>query len=141
MPVDINIIKSLNFFKDFSHADLEEIAPLIDQIRTTEGERITCRGCHADTFFIIFSGNFMISFKHDRSYTLHDRGDIMGLSTLIMPFAYTGTAVALTEGAVLSMPGEKLLRIIQSNSELGEKIMKKINEIVEKRMPFVTGRC
>jgi len=39
------------------------------------------------------------------------------------------------------MPGEKLLRIIQSNSELGEKIMKKINEIVEKRMPFVTGRC
>jgi len=81
----------------------------------------------------------MLSFKEDRTITLHEKGDIMGWSTVVTPFQYRGTVTALTEGEVLTMSGQEILRLIQENSTLSEKIMKKINAVVEKRMPFVTG--
>ena len=141
MSVEINIIDSLNLFENLSHAELEEIASLMRRIKVTEGETITRRGDPAHTIFIILSGNFMVFFKDGRAYTLHDKGDVIGLSTVVVPFCYTGTAVALSDGVVLSMPGQELLRLIQSNFVLGDKIMKKINKIIAERIPFVTGRC
>ncbi len=141
MSVDTNIIDSLNLFEDLSHAELEEIASLIRRIRVTEGEAITRRNAPAHTIFILLSGNFMVFFKDGRSYTLHNKGDVIGLSTVVLPFYYTGTAVALSDGVVLSMPGQELLRLIESNPVLSNKIMKKINQIVSARLPFVTGRC
>ena len=141
MPVDTNIIDSLNLFEDLSHAELEEIASLMRRIRVTEGEAITRRDAPAHTLFILLSGNFMVFFKDGRSYTLHNKGDVIGLSTVGIPFYYTGTAVALSDGVVLSMPGQELLRLIESNPALSDKIMKKINQIVSARLPFVTGRC
>ncbi|MFH1581881.1 MAG: hypothetical protein ABIC39_07435, partial [Pseudomonadota bacterium] len=68
MPVDINIIDSLNLFEDLSHAELKEIASLMSRIRVTEGEAITRQGDLAHTIFIVLSGNFMVFFKDGRSY-------------------------------------------------------------------------
>ena len=141
MSVDTNIIDSLNLFEDLSHAELKEIASLMRRIRVTEGEAITRRNAPAHTIFILLSGNFMVFFKDGRSYTLHNKGDVIGLSTVVLPFYYTGTAVALSDGVVLSMPGQELLRLIESNPVLSDKIMGKINQIVSARLPFVTGRC
>ena len=141
MPVDTNIIDSLNLFEDLSHAEMKEIGSLMRRIRVTEGEAITRRGAPAHTIFIILSGHFMVFFKDGRSYTLHNKGDVIGLSTVVIPFYYTGTAVALSDGVVLSMPGQELLRLIESNPALSDKMMIKINQIVSARLPFVTGRC
>jgi len=81
----------------------------------------------------------MLSFKEERSFTLHNKGNIIGLSTVVTPFRYTATAVALTDGLVLLMQGQEFLRLVQSNSALGDKIMRKINKIVSERMPYMTG--
>jgi CRP-like cAMP-binding protein len=91
----------------------------------------------AHAFFIIESGNFMITFDEDRAITLHSKGDIMGWSTVFTPFRYKGTISALTAGEVLGMPGGKFLDLIQGNPALGDKIMKKINLIASERMSFV----
>jgi CRP-like cAMP-binding protein len=141
MPVDINIIDSLNLFENLSHAELEEIVSLMRRIKVTEGETITRRGDPAHTIFIILSGNFMVFFKNGRSYTLHNKGDVIGLSAVVTPFYYTGTAVALSDGVVLSMSGQELLRLMESNPAMSNKIMGKINQIISERLPFVTGRC
>ncbi|MDO9566472.1 MAG: cyclic nucleotide-binding domain-containing protein [Candidatus Desulfaltia sp.] len=141
MPVDINTIDSLNIFEHLSRTELEELASLMSRIRVTEGEVITRQGDQAHSIFILLSGNFMVFFKEDRSYTLHNKGDIVGLSAAVLPFCYTGTAVALTDGVVLSIPGQELSRLIESNPALGGKIMEKINQIISARQPFVTGGC
>ncbi|MDI6687596.1 MAG: Crp/Fnr family transcriptional regulator [Desulfobacterales bacterium] len=141
MSVDVNMIDSLNLFEHLSHAELEEIASLMCRISVTEGEVITHQGDQTHSIFILLSGNFMVFFKEGRSYTLHDKGDIVGLSASDLSFCYTGTAVALTDGVVLSMPCQELSRLIESNPVLGGKIMKKINQIISARQPFVTGGC
>jgi CRP-like cAMP-binding protein len=139
MSTDIQTLKSLDLFADLNFGELEQIAPLMHLMKVTEGEVLTRKGETARTFFIILSGNFMLSFNEERSFTLHNKGNIIGWSTVVTPFRYTGTAIALTDGLVLSMPGQEFLRLIQSNSALGEKIMRKINKIVSERMPYMTG--
>jgi len=139
MSTDIQTLESLDLFADLNFGELEQIAPLMHPMKVTEGEVLTRKGEIASTFFIILSGNFMLSFKEERSFTLHDKGDIIGLSTVVTPFRYTGTAVAFTDGMVLLMQGQEFLRLVQSNSALGDKIMRKINKIVSERMPYMTG--
>jgi CRP-like cAMP-binding protein len=139
MSTDIQTLKSLDLFADLNFSELEQIAPLMHLIKVAEGEVLTRRDEPARTFFIILSGNFMLSFKEERSFTLHNKGNIIGWSTVVTPFRYQGTAVALTDGLALSMPGHEFLRLIQSDSALGDKIMRKINKIVSERMPYVTG--
>ncbi|MBC2696607.1 MAG: cyclic nucleotide-binding domain-containing protein [Desulfobacteraceae bacterium] len=139
MSSDIQTLKSLDFFADLNFGELEQIAPLMHLMKVTEGEVLTRKGEPARTFFIILSGNFMLSFKEERSFTLHNKGNIIGWSTVVTPFRYTGTAIALTDGLVLYMAGQEFLRLIQSYSALGDKIMRKINKIISERMPYVTG--
>lgn len=139
MSTDIQTLKSLDFFTDLNFGELEKIASLMHMMKVTEGEVLTRKGESARTFFIVLSGNFMLSFKKERSFTLHNKGNIIGWSTVVTPFQYRGTAIALTDGLVLSMPGQEILRLIQSDSTLGDKIMRKINKIVSERMPYTTG--
>jgi CRP-like cAMP-binding protein len=139
MSTDIQTLKSLDLFADLNFGELEKIASLMHMMKVTEGEVLTRKGEPARTFFIVLSGNFMLSFKKERSFTLHNKGNIIGWSTVVTPFQYRGTAIALTDGLVLSMPGQEFLRLIQSDSALGDKIMRKINKIVSERMPYTTG--
>ena len=139
MSTDIQTLKSLDLFADLNFGELEQIAPLMHLMKVTEGEVLTRKGELARTFFIILSGNFMLSFKEERSFTLHNKGNIIGLSTVVSPFRYTGTAIALTDGLVLLMQGQEFLRLVQSNSAIGDKIMRKINKIVSERMSYMTG--
>jgi len=139
MSADIQTLKSLDLFADLNFGELEKIASLMHLMKVAEGEVLTRKGESARTFFIVLSGNFMLSFKKQRSFTLHNKGNIIGWSTVVTPFQYRGTAIALTDGLVLSMPGQEFLRLIQSDSTLGDKIMRKINKIVSERMPYTTG--
>jgi len=139
MSTDIQTLKSLDLFADLNFGELEQIAPLMHLMKVAEGEVLTRKDETARTFFIILSGNFMLSFKEERSFTLHNKGNIIGWSTVVTPFQYKGTAIALTDGLVLSMPGQEFLRLIQSDAALGDKIMRKINKIVSERMPYTTG--
>ena len=139
MSTDIQTLKSLDLFADLNFGELEKIASLMHLMKVAEGEVLTRKGESARTFFIVLSGNFMLSFKKQRSFTLHNKGNIIGWSTVVTPFQYRGTAIALTDGLVLSMPGQEFLRLIQSDSALGDKIMRKINKIVSERMPYTTG--
>ena len=138
MSTDIQTLKSLDLFAELNFGELEKIASSMHLMKVAEGEVLTRKGESARTFFIVLSGNFMLSFKKQRSFTLHNKGNIIGWSTVVTPFQYRGTAIALTDGLVLSMPGQEFLRLIQSDSTLGDKIMRKINKIVSERMPYTT---
>ncbi len=136
MPTDVNILKTLDFFSDLDSHDLQQVADMLHPMRVVEGEVLTRRGDLAHTFFVVIEGQFMIYFKEGRALTLQHRGAVIGWSTMVSPFIYTGTAVALTDGMVLSTPGEAMFRLIQANAAFGEKIMAKVSAIATQRMPF-----
>lgn len=137
MPTDISTLESLGIFNELDSDELEELGSLFHSMRITEGEVLTRRGDPAHTFYIVLSGNYMIYFKGGKAFTLHDRGDMIGVATIITPFRYRGTTVALTDGEALTMAGDKFLELIQSNASLGDKLIQKLNAVIQQRAPMV----
>ncbi len=139
MPTDVNTLKSIDLFKELDPDELAKMAAMMHPMNVTEGEILTRINDMAHTFFVALKGNFLISFKEDRGITLHKRGDIMGWSTVVTPFRYTGTTVALTDGEVLTMAAQDFQDLLMEYSVLSNKIMMKINKIVAERMPYILG--
>lgn len=133
MAVDVNTIQSINIFSDLDNAELEAVSQITDPMKVSEGEILASRGRYANTFYVVLSGNFMIGFKSGKAVTVHQKGDIMGWSTVVTPFKYRGTVVALTDGEVLTISGDEFLRLLQSNSSLGDKLMEKIRPVAVER--------
>jgi len=139
MPTEIQTIESLDLFKDLENEELESLAESMNPMKVSEGEVLARRKDIAHTFFVTLSGNYMICFKEGRAFTIHDKGSVIGMSTIITPFQFQSTAIALTEGEVLSIPGAKLLELTQSNASLGSKIMHKLNDIAAQRAWYING--
>ncbi len=136
MPASLELLRSIELFSTFTQEELEKIAPLVNPMKVMEGEILARRGYRARTFFIVIKGNFMLSFENGKAITLHNKGDIMGWSTLVAPFQYRGTVIALTKGEVLTLPGQEFYLLLQSESVLSSKIMDEINSIIASRTPY-----
>jgi len=137
MPNNDYTLGALGLFATLNSEELEQVQALIQRQNVVESEVLVQKGAPAVTLFINLSGNFMISFDEDRAITLHQKGDLMGWSAVFTPFRYKGTIVALTDGQILTLPSEEFLRLILSNAALGDKVMKKINQVAAERMSFV----
>jgi CRP-like cAMP-binding protein len=136
MPSSPELLKSIELFSSFTQEELEKVAPLVNPMKVMEGEILAKKGARSRTFFIVIKGNFMISFENGKAITLHNKGDIMGWSTLVAPFTYKGTVIALTNGEVLTLPGQEFYLLLQSESALSSKIMNEINSIIASREPY-----
>ena len=136
MTVDVNLLATLDLFDGVEREDLELLGELLTPMRVKEGEVLTRRGDPAQNFHIILSGNYMIHFKDGKAFTLHERGGVIGMSTMLEPFDYRGTTVALTDGEVLTVPGDKFNELILGDARLGGTIMRALNDVIAHRMPF-----
>ena len=139
MSVSIETLQSMEIFADLEQEEIEQVLPIIHRMRIKEGEVLAKKGRTATNFYVNIDGNFMISFENRKALTLHEKGDIMGWSTLVTPFEYRGSVVALTDGEVLIISGEEFYRLLQADASIGGKIMRKINDIAASRTSLSEG--
>ncbi len=139
MSIDAHILKPLDFFIDFKQHELEAFAAVLKSRAVEAGEIIIKRGTPALTFFIILSGTYEVAFEGDRSIILERVGEVMGWSTVVHPFHYTGTITAERDGEVLEISSREFFELIQGDNALGEKIMKKIDKIASERRVIAKG--
>lgn len=136
MATDVQTLQTLALFTELNVEELETIAELATPFRVQEGEVLTRRNDPASTFFLVLSGNYMVYFKGGHAFTLHDRGDVIGMASVMTPFYYRGTTVALTDGEVLAIPGARIQDLLMSHSSLAEKLMRKLSGLMSHRRPF-----
>jgi CRP-like cAMP-binding protein len=139
MAVEIEILEPLFFFKDMKYEELSEFASSLEYKSVKKGDVLIRRGTPALTFYITLKGKFEISAEEGPSITIDQKGEIMGWSTVVAPFEYTGTVVALEDGALLYISSRDFMSLIQSDNELGEKVMKKIEKVAAERRRFFSG--
>ncbi len=137
MHLDPQNIREIDLFRDLSSGELDKILPVVHPVKIFEGERLIREGDTSQTLYIIISGNYLVYFKDGRSFTLHKKGDMIGWSTIASPFTYHESAVALTDGEALIIPIEEFLYLMQLDSDLGNKITKRVTETVRQRKAFV----
>lgn len=137
MHLDLQNITELDIFKELSPDEVEMLLPIVHPVKIFEGERLIREGDVAQIFYVVISGNYLIYFKDGRAFTLNRKGDIIGWSTIASPFTYHENAVALTDGEALTIPLEDFLHLIQSNSNLSNKLTQKVAEIIRQRKAFI----
>ncbi len=140
MHLDLQNIQEIDIFKDLSTEELDKVLPIIHPVKIFEGERLIREGDTSQMLYIIISGNYMIHFKDGRAFTLNQKGEMIGWSTIANPFTYHESAVALTDGEALTIPIEEFLDLMQGDSDLGSKITKKVTEIVRQRKAFIEDK-
>ncbi|MFP4158551.1 MAG: Crp/Fnr family transcriptional regulator [Desulfosalsimonas sp.] len=131
--LDAGKIKRLPIFSDLLPEEWAQIYPLLDHLRVIEGEQLISEGDRARSLFIILRGHFMIHYRDGTAFTLNKKGDIIGWSSVISPFQYTANVSALTDGDVICIPSEGFVELIQGNTALGTKLIRKINEFINSR--------
>lgn len=139
MAVDPKTLYDIPLFGDMDSSALEKISLLMNYMKVQEGELLTQKGQGSHTFYVILSGNFMISFNEGRAFTLHEKGQIMGWSSVVIPFRYTGTALALTPGEVLCLSATAFQELLMGDARISDLLMKKITAIASERMPYFAG--
>jgi len=137
MHLDPQNIREIDLFRDLSSDELDKILPVVHPVKIFEGERLIREGDTSQTLYIIISGNYLVYFKDGRAFTLHQKGDMIGWSTIASPFTYHESAVALTNGEALIIPIEEFLYLMQLDSDLGNKITKRVTETVRQRKAFI----
>jgi CRP-like cAMP-binding protein len=131
--LDTGQIKKLAIFRDLLPNEWDQLSPLLSHVWVIEGEQMIRQGERAHCFFVILRGHFMIHYNDGRAITLNQKGDIIGWSSVSFPSEYTANVTALTKGELLCMSGPEFLELLQSNSGLVEKVLKKINEFIQTR--------
>ncbi|MBU0993481.1 MAG: cyclic nucleotide-binding domain-containing protein [Proteobacteria bacterium] len=134
---EIEILKSMALFSTLDPDELEKIAGLLHPLKINKGQVLTEEGDVARDFFIILSGKYKISSKTGHEIILRHTGDFIGWATIIAGPKYLGTGVALAQGEVLKLSGQDFMRLLQSDADLGNKIMKKGSDLASSGKPFV----
>lgn len=141
MAVDMKLLESIALFEGLGHEELDAFGALLKPMRVKAGELLTRTGDAAQQVYIILSGSFMIYFKNGKAFTLHERGEVIGVATLLEPPDYRGTTVALTDGEVLQISGDQFVELLRGNARAGEGIMRRLNDVIaQRRRLFAEGR-
>ena len=135
--ITIQELKRYEIFAGLDLAELKLLSAMAEERQGREGEELIREGSPARTLYILQEGNLMVAFPDGRAITLHRPGRVVGWSALVSPTYYTASVTCLTDSILISFPGSELLRLVQRNVAFGTKIMRKISEVLSRRLPFL----
>jgi len=135
--ITLEELKRYEIFAELDLTELKLLSAMAEEKRAREGEELIRAGSPARTLYILEEGNMMVAFPDGRAITLHKPGRVVGWSALVSPTHYTASVTCLTDSTLLAFPGSELLRLVQRNVAFGTKIMRKISEVLGRRLPFL----
>ncbi|PIE70852.1 MAG: hypothetical protein CSA22_05500 [Deltaproteobacteria bacterium] len=136
----LKLMQKMALFKTIDLDQLEKLAGIMYPARVSEGEVLFRQGIHATAFYVVVSGNFMISLESGEAFTLHKSGAFIGWATISAVSRYIATGTALTDGEVLVMYRNDFFSLIQQDAVLGDKLMRHHSRFLSEKMPYLMNR-
>lgn len=130
-------LRKYEVFADLDPTELKFLANMAETTHAREGEVLIQAGLPARTLYILQQGGLMVAFPDGRAITFHKPGRVVGWSALVSPTRYTASVTCLTDCTLIAFSGSELLRLVQRNVAVGTKIMRKISEVLTRRLPFL----
>ena len=130
-------LKKYDIFAELEPGELGMLARFAEATHASEGEMLIRAGLPARALYVLQVGDLMVSFPDGRAITLHKPGRVVGWSALFSPGRYTASVTCLSDCKLIAFPGSELLRLVHSNVAMGTKIMRRISEVLRKRLPFM----
>lgn len=126
------------FFNGMSDAHLAVLAEYALPVSFQAGEKIFAEGDAANRFYLIESGEVILSAEatpHEhQEVQILQAGDVLGWSWLFPPYYWHFSADAKTPVAAVFFYGTRLRERCEQDTSLGYEMMKRVSEIVIKRL-------
>ena len=131
---EVSDIKKIELFNVFSERQLEDITAFSKKRNYKKKENIYKQGDRANCMYTITKGVVsMVEFQPgDRVGIVFEergRGEVFGCASFMKPRTHTLTAMCVEDSEVLAIETDKLLDLLEQDTEAGYKFMKKINQI------------
>jgi CRP-like cAMP-binding protein len=142
--IDFSAIQNTAILKGLDQSELDQLAAIADERETQKGERLFTQGESADTFFIAKRGSFGLTLSvrvYDEwdEFVVEEKGALnaFGWSCLVEPKTSIYSAYCISDGAVVTLPGQALQQLIETHEHLGQRISSNLNELIGERVRTV----
>jgi len=132
--ISIKDLKEAILFKGLNTRELQLFAKHFEQEEFKAGEVIFLQGSRAENLFTLIDGEVALGIKAKgefdiTAYSVSNKGEAFGLSSLIKPYQNNVTAFCNRRTRVLLINGEIFRKLIKQNRKAGMEIMERVVEI------------
>jgi CRP-like cAMP-binding protein len=127
-------------FRNLSEELLDKIAVLGEEVAFSQGDFIFREGEEADKLHFSLEGKIVLKVKltsRPESVTVSAVGqkyESFGWSGIVPPYHYTASAICETDCKVLTIPGDKFMKLLEGDPVAGFTVMQRLTEIVASRL-------
>jgi CRP-like cAMP-binding protein len=118
----VELLQRVPLFADLDRQELQQVGRLFKERRFPQGETVMREGLGGAAFFVIESGEAVVSIGGSERATLTS-GDYFGEIALIDEGARTATVTAATELACYGLTLWEFRPLVRENGEIGWKLL------------------
>ncbi len=134
-------IRRHRLFRDISDEDISSVAVYANEVTFNKDEFIFREGDKADSLYLITYGkvSLELSTAHRGRVMIQtiDEDDVLGVSWISPPYRWQFDARALTLTRAIRIDAYNLRRLCDENNALGYILMKRLIDVVIRRMQAV----
>lgn len=127
-------------FRNLPVSLLDNVAALGEELSFSQGETIFREGEGADKLHFLLEGDILLKVNltsRPESITVSavsQRFESFGWSGIVPPYHYTASAVCETDCKILTIPGERFMKLLEENPAAGFLVMRRLAELVSSRL-------
>ncbi len=137
-PVIVDLLRNVEFFRDFPARDLELVAEIATPVEFPAGSNMFHEYDTAKDVYVIISGRVSLVIYTSklgfRQLTDVDAGELIGWSPLVGRDYLFDTARALLPTKALAIDGEALLALCKVNPTFGCEFMHRAAKVLAQRL-------
>lgn len=135
-------ITEMDLFKDLDIQILEQIADTAcTEAAYKKGTVIFNESDDADYLFILYDGVVDLTVGDNKTvYSLTEKSDIFGWSSLVENAQYTATAIANTDIEAVKIDTRKVNRVFNANPAFGLMVYRRLSTVFNKRLASIYSR-
>ena len=137
-PEIFGALRSSPYFRGMPPKRLGEVSRFFQEEFHPKGSLLLEERRRAGRLFVLLRGTVAVSFRRGEEELIVEihrkKGDLFGWSALVPPKKYTGTAKALEDSRVLSIPGSDLEKFFRRHPSCGWLFFKKLSTLVATRL-------
>lgn len=135
-------ITEMDLFKELDRKVMEEIADTAcTEVTYDKGTVIFSEGDSANALFILYEGVVDLKIGGEKTfYSLTEKSDIFGWSSLAENAKYTATAIANTDIQAIKIDTFKMNRVFSANPDFGLSVFMRLSTVFNKRLASIYNR-
>jgi len=133
-PISVEKVTKTALFQGLSEEDIKKVLSIGQTRIYNPGDTVFKEGDDAVHIYIVEEGKLAVQTAEKQTVYTATTGDVLGWSTLILPYKRTASAIATEKARVVVIDQAKLHEFCEQNLPIGYKITRNVGRTMAARM-------